>query len=514
MPEAYSLLGIDLGTSTCKAVLIGDSGEIIAEAEATYPCSSPHPLWSEQDPQDWWRATVIAIRSVTKQAGIDLTSIAGVGLTGQMHGLVLLDQHGTLLRPAILWNDQRTHNQCDQITQRIGVQRLLELSGNIVLPGFTLPKLLWVREHEATTYRAIAHVLLPKDFIRLCLTGRYVTDVSDASGTAMFDVSRRCWSDEMLGAMNVPRTWLPDTLESTALSGVITSHAASETGLVAGTPVFAGAGDQAAAAVGVGVVNDGDTCVTLGTSGVVFTATRAHHVTSEGALHAFCHAIPNTWHMMGVMLSAGGSLRWWRDVLRQGVDACVVDGNALDSDTTYTAMIQSASQVAAGCDGLVFLPYLTGERTPHADPFARGAFVGLTARHSTAHLTRAVLEGVAFGLRDSLDLIRGAGVHPSVVRLSGGGTRSELWQQIMADVFGVDVVVAHGSQGGAFGAALLAGVGAGCFASVADACRRACQTGEPVSPGANQPTYCRIHESFRGLYLALAPTFHALSHGG
>ncbi|MBL8879737.1 MAG: xylulokinase [Phycisphaerales bacterium] len=503
------LLGIDLGTSACKVALIDTTGATVAETEAAYPSSSPQPLWSEQNPRDWWLAAARSIRGALARVGLNAQRIAGVGLTGQMHGLVVLDADGDVLRPAILWNDQRTQPQCAQITRLVGAERLLELTGNIVLPGFTLPKLLWVRDHEPSIYASIAHVLLPKDFIRYCLTGRFATDVSDASGTAMFDVARRRWSDEMLRVCGAERARLPEALESTALSGTITPRSAAETGLSSGTPVFAGAGDQAAAAVGAGVVNDGDTCVTLGTSGVVFTAMRAHRVAPGGVLHAFCHAVPETWHMMGVMLSAGGSLRWWRDVLRGGTAMCGDAVPSVDGDAPYAAMIHAAAGVTPGCEGLLFLPYLTGERTPHADPLARGAFVGLTARHATAHMTRAVLEGVAFGLCDSLELIRKTGTRPRSVRLSGGGARSAVWRQIMADIFGVDVIVAHGAQGGAFGAALLAGVGAGCFANVAEACAAACKTGETTSPGPNREAYRDAYERFRMLYPTLAPTFRS-----
>lgn len=501
MSDSTLLLGIDLGTSSCKAVLVAVDGVIVAEASRDYPIYSPRPLWSEQNPDDWWRGVAEAIRDVITKIGGDAARIRGIGLTGQMHGLVLLDRGGTVLRSAILWNDQRTQPQCDRITRRLGVDQLLANTGNIVLPGFTAPKLEWVREHEPAVFASIAHILLPKDYIRFRLAGEYATDVSDASGTSLFNVAARQWSDEMLQALDVPHAWLPTAFESAEISGRVTAPAAAETGLTAGIPVVAGAGDQAAAAIGAGIVRDGDTCVTLGTSGVVFTASETHRVAPGGVLHAFCHAVPNTWHLMGVMLSAGGSLHWWRDVLR-GAD------RSTDGDAMYAAIIDEAARISAGSESLIFLPYLSGERTPHADPLARGGFIGLTTRHGRGHMTRAVLEGVAMGLCDSLDLIRGVGIRPNVIHASGGGARSAAWRQIMADVFGVNLITANATQGGAFGAALLAGVGVGCYSSVKDACQIACKQGDMTTPSAAGNSYPEIHASYRALYPALRASFH------
>ncbi|MGH2403732.1 MAG: xylulokinase, partial [bacterium] len=418
-----ALLGLDVGTTGAKAVLIEPGGRVLAVATSDYPLLTPRPGWTEQAPQAWWEASVSTIRAVLAQSGIAADDVAAVGLTGQMHGLVALDRDGAVLRPAILWNDQRTAEECAWITEQVGVARVLELTGNPVLTGFTAPKIIWMRRHEPDLYARIAHILLPKDYIRFRLTSEFSIDVADASGTSLFDVRRRDWSTDMLDALEIPAAWLPRAAESPSPVGSVAAATASLTGLAPGTVVVAGAGDQAAQAVGTGVVRAGLVSATIGTSGVVFAHLDSAEIDPLGRLHAFCHAVPGRWHLMGVMLSAGGSLRWLRDSV--GRDAW--GAGAADA---YDAMVAEAAGVPPGAEGLVFLPYLSGERTPHPDPDARGAFVGLTLRHHRAHLVRAVLEGVAMGLRDSLEIIKALGVRVSQVRASGGGARSGLWRQI------------------------------------------------------------------------------------
>jgi xylulokinase len=506
MGAAYILLGIDVGTTGSKAVLIDPRGEVRAEATTDVALATPQALWAEQQPADWWAATVSSVRRVLAQAGLNGTQVSAVGLTGQMHGLVLLDAHGEVLRPAILWNDQRTGPQCAAITARLGLPRLLELIGNPVLPGFTAPKILWVREHEPEVYGRVAHVLLPKDYVRYRLTGALASEVSDASGTALFDVGRRRWSAEMPAALDIPSAWLPEVTESAVVSARISAAAAEQTGLAAGTPVVGGAGDQAAQAIGSGATQEGVVMVTLGTSGVVFASSSTYRPEPQGRLHAFCHAAPDTWHLMGVMLSAGGSLRWYRDTLGQPECARA----AAEGCDPYDILTADAAAVPAGADRLLFLPYLCGERTPHADPQARGVFCGLTLRHGKAHLTRAVLEGVAFGLRDALELLRALDVRIDQVRVSGGGARSSLWRQILADVFATEIVTTNVTQGAGFGAALLAGVGIGVYGSVAEACEQVIRVVAGCRPGSAVGTYGEAYARYRALYPALAAQFRAI----
>ncbi|MGZ4300637.1 MAG: xylulokinase [Gaiellaceae bacterium] len=469
------LVGLDVGTTGVKALALSPDGEVLARAEETYELSTPHPGWSEQDPEDWWRAADRALGAL----GGETTSI---GLSGQMHGLVVLDERDRVLRPAILWNDQRTEAECAEIEKRVGLTRLIQLTGNRALTGFTAPKLLWLRRHEPTTYARVAHVLLPKDYVRLRLTGKHAIDVADASGTLLFDVARRRWSQEMLEALELDPAWLPRALESPEVSG--------ET--AAGIPVAAGAGDQAAAALGVGVDRPGPLSVVLGTSGVVFAALPAYAADPQARVHAFCHAVPGGWHAMGVMLSAAGSLRWLRDVLapRGG----------------YDELTAAAEAWPAGTEGLTFLPYLAGERTPHADPHARAAFAGLTLRHDRGALIRAVLEGVAYGLRDSLELLRELGVDPRDGRVSGGGARSELWLRILASVLGLPIRRATADEGSAYGAALLGGVAAGVFRDVHEAVATCVRLLDPVDPDPEWvDAYEQGYRRFKLLYPALRP---------
>lgn len=492
------LLGIDISTTGAKALLIDGQGQVLGSAVTSLSLSTPRPLWSEQHPHDWWQGVAQSIRQVLADNQVSGQEIAAVGLTGQMHGLVLLDEQGQVLRPAILWNDQRTAKQCDDMRRIVGRERLIQICGNDALTGFTAPKVLWVKDNEPEVFARARHILLPKDYIRFRLTGEYAMDKADGSGTILFDLRQRDWSQELLEALEIPAAWLPPTFEGPEATGCISAQAAAETGLPEGIPVMAGGGDQAAQAVGVGAVEPGIIALTLGTSGVVFASTPSALIQPEGRLHAFCHALPDTWHFMGVMLSAAGSLQWYRDTLAP--------------DTSFNDLLSQAEGVEPGSEGLLFLPYLSGERTPHPDPAARGAWVGLTLRHGRGHMTRAVLEGVAFGIKDSFTLIQQAGLGEiRQVRVSGGGARSALWKQILADVLEVELVEVNTTEGAAYGAALLAGVGAGIYPSVADACRSAVQITGSTRPGADSPAYQQIYPRYQALYPALKPAFDEMA---
>ncbi|MDW8395587.1 MAG: xylulokinase [Anaerolineae bacterium] len=504
-----ALLGIDLGTTAVKALLINEAGETLASATVDYPLYTPKPLWSEQDPADWWRGTVEAIQEVLAKAGISGSEVRAVGLSGQMHGLTLLDRDGNVLRPAILWNDQRTAAQCDEMVQRAGgMLRLRQLVANPPTTSYTAPKILWVRENEPEIYARIAHVLLPKDYIRYKLSGEFATEVGDATGMALLDVRNRCWSDEMLRLLEIPREWLPRCAESHEPTAQVSEAAARETGLAPGTPIVGGSGDQPAAAVGLGSVREGIVNVTLGTSGVVFASVEHYPPIRDTAIEVFCHAVPNTWFFMGVMLSAGGSLRWHRDVVALGHPQLVA--RASGETDPYDVLLQSAAEVPIGAEGLTFLPYLTGERTPHRDPLARGAFVGLTLRHTQSHLARAVIEGISFGLRDSIELMRALGLQVNEVRAAGGGARSTVWRQMLADIFQADITLVNSTEGGAFGVALLAGVGIGIWRDTREACDAVIRVTSRTSPSSD-PTvraqYDEAYARFRELYPALKPAF-------
>jgi xylulokinase len=467
------IAGLDVGTTGVKAIAITPEGEVAATAERSYPLSTPRPGWSEQDPEDWWRASEAALAEL----GGD---IAGIGLSGQMHGLVALDEHDRVVRPAILWNDQRTGAECAEIEERIGLARLIELTGNRPLPGFTAPKILWLRRNEPDAYARIRRVLLPKDYVRLRLTGEHAIDVADASGTLLLDVAGRRWSDEVLDALEIPGGWLPRVLESPVVSGATAD----------GVPVAAGAGDCAAAGLGVGADRPGPVSVVLGTSGVVFAALPAYRPDEQARAHVFCHAVPGGWHAMGVMLSAAGSLQWLHDTIAPGL--------------SFDALVAEAGRWEPGVEGLLFLPYLQGERTPHADPDARGAFAGLQLRHDRGALVRAVLEGVAFGLRDSFDILRDLGIEISGARVSGGGARSELWLRICASVLDVPIERMAVDEGSAFGAALLGGVAGGVFRDVGEAVAATVRTTDLVEPDpAWRDVYAQVLPRYRALYPAL-----------
>ena len=491
------VLGIDVSTTATKAILVDEVGRVVGIASSEYGFDVPHPLWSEQAPALWWTAAQDAIPRALASAGLTGADVAAVGLTGQMHGLVLLDAADEVIRPAILWNDQRTQAECDAIRAALGPARLVELTGNDALTGFTAPKLAWVRAHEPANWARAAHVLLPKDYVRLRLTGVHAMDKADGAGTQLFDLAARDWSPEMLAALGIDPAWMPPTYEGPAVTGTVTAAAAAATGIRAGTPVVAGGGDQAANAVGVGAVVPGRVALSVGTSGVIFATTDRPLFEPAGRVHAFCHAVPGRWHLMSVMLSAAGSLRWFRDTLAPGV--------------AFGDLAAAAGEVPAGCAGLLFLPYLSGERSPYPDPLARGAFGGLTLAHDRRHLTRSVMEGVAFGLRDGLDLMVAAGMpRPTQIMGSGGGTASPVWRQILADVLGAAIATPTTTEGAAYGAAVLAAVGAGWFPTVETAVDALVRAMPGAEPGSDAPAYVEAHARYRELYPALAPTFHRL----
>jgi xylulokinase len=492
--------GIDVSTTGAKALLVDEGGKVVASATTALTLQTPKPLWSEQDPHEWWAGTAKSVREALASAKAGGGDVAAVGLTGQMHGLVLLDARQQVLRPAILWNDQRTAVECDQIRERLGGREaLVKATGNDALTGFTAPKILWVRAHEPEIYARAALVLLPKDYVRLRLTGVAAMDKADGSGTLLFDLPSRNWSDHVLERLEIPKAWLPPTFEGPEVTGTISGEAAAATGLRAGTPVMAGGGDQAAGAVGAGAVEPGVVSLTLGTSGVLFASTASPLVEPKGRLHAFCHAVPGTWHFMGVTLSAAGSLQWYRDTLAAG--------------QSFDSLVAEAEQVPAGSEGLLFLPYLSGERTPYPDPAARGTFAGLTLRHTRGHLTRAVLEGVAFSMRDCFGLLREAGLAAvDQVRVAGGGAKSPLWRSICASALGVELVTVNSTEGAAYGAALLAAVGQGAFPNVPAACRAAVSiTGRTSVDAADRAAYDRLYPEYRALYTALKPSFDRLA---
>jgi xylulokinase len=487
------MLGLDVGTGGARAVAVDESGEVVAEASSEYPLASPRPGWTEQDPEDWWRGAREALGTV---AGSVEDEVVGLGLTGQMHGSVFLDSARKVIRPALLWNDQRTYRQCEKITEDVGEERLIRVSGNPALTGFQAPKILWLRDEEPDNYARLDSVLLPKDYVRLGLTGERATDASDAAGTLLLDVKARDWSAEILDALEIPLEWMPGVHEGPEKTGEIDGRIAAELGLPPGLPVAAGGGDNAAAAVGVGVVTGGLLSSSVGTSGVLFAASEGFTPDPSGRVHAFCHAVPGEYHLMGVTLSAGGSLGWWRETL--GRD--------------YDELVREASQVPPGAEGLLFLPYLSGERTPHLDPRARGAFVGLTSRHGVAHMTRAIMEGVVFSLRDSLEIMRGLGVQVGEVRATGGGARSPLWRELQADVYGVPIHRTTADEGPAHGAALLGGVAAGVYGNVEEACAVVRLREEVTEPDPERTgIYGELYEVYSSLYPSTRSAMHRLT---
>jgi len=497
-------LGIDIGTTGAKALLMSEAGEITASGSAEYPLLTPETNWAEQNPLDWWQGAVSAIKACLGQSARNSRGIVAIGLTGQMHSAVFLDGKGEVLRPAILWCDQRTDSQCKKIVDIVGFDRLIANTSNRALTGFTAPKILWLRENEPEAYALVQKVLLPKDYIRYRLTGAYATEVSDASGTLLFNVAKREWSAEVLEALEIPLAWMPDCCESPDITGHLSKGAADLLGLREGMPVVGGGGDQAAGAVGNGVVRGGLASCVLGTSGVLFWHSDTHVCDVRGRLHSFCHAIPGKWHLMAVTLSAGGSLRWFRDTLCHQ-EIAEAEKSGIDP---YEIIVRQAASVAPGSEGLLFLPYLAGERTPYADASARGAFLGLNLRHTKAHMARAVLEGITMSLRDCLDLGREFGLAPKQMRLSGGGARSDMWRQMIADTFAMEGVRVGVEEGPAFGAAILAMVGAGVFASVEAACDVCVHLVDSVSPDPEaREVYQRNYDLYRPLYDMLRAHF-------
>jgi len=502
-------LGIDVGTSGTKALAIDASGRILADAMETYPCHAPRPLWSEQDPDDWWRATVRSVRRVVAAARLKPADVAALGLSGQMHGSVFLDRSDRVIRPAILWNDQRTAAECAEIEQAAGGRaKLIRMVANPALAGFTAPKILWLRRHEPRHFDQTRKVLLPKDEIRRRLTGEYATDVSDASGTLLLDVARRRWSGPLLRALELDAALLPDCYESEDVTGRLTREAARRLGLPTACVVVGGAGDCAAGAVGNGIVRPGVLSTSIGTSGVVFVHSDQVKVDPQGRVHTFCHAVRGRWHMMGVTLAAGGSLQWFRNTLCQADVARAAKAGC----DVYDLLANEAAAVPPASQGLFFLPYLSGERTPHADPDARGCFVGLTLAHTRGHLIRAVLEGVTYSLRESLAIFNELGVPVREIRASGGGSRSPLWRQIQADVFGRKVVTINATEGAAYGAALLAAVGGGAFGHVEEACRATIRvTGRTAPDRAARQVYAAAFPVYQRLYGALRAEFKEIA---
>lgn len=501
-------LGIDIGTGGSRALLVRPDGSVEAGVTAAHEdILMQRPLWAEQRPEDWWRAAQRAVRLVLREAGASGGDIAGVGLSGQMHGLTLLDAADEVIRPALIWCDQRSQEQVDWINARAGQSMVLEQTANPVLTGFTAPKLLWVRDHEPRSYERVRRVLLPKDYIRFCLTGEYVSEVSDASGTALFDVMGRRWAKPLIERLRIDGSILPEVVESPEVTGTVTRGAARVTGLRPGTPVVGGAGDQAASAVGNGIVRAGLVSCTLGTSGVVFSHLEAAAYDPLGRVHTFCHAVPGKWHVMGVTQGAGLSLQWFRNQLCESL-AAEADHRGAEA---YDLLTDEAALVEPGAEGLFWLPYLMGERTPHLDPYARGGWLGLTAKHTRGHLVRAILEGVAYSLNDCLQIVEGLGAEIRAVRASGGGAKSALWREILAAVFGKPVASLETQEGSAYGAALLAMVGTGAFESVEEACSSTIREVKREQPNALQhQSYRKRYAQFRRLYPALKDLFPEL----
>ncbi|MGN6137194.1 MAG: xylulokinase [Aureliella sp.] len=499
-------IGIDIGTSGTKSLLIDARGNILAEASAGYEVLTPRPMWTEQDPEDWWKATVKTVRAVVKQSGVKPADVKAIGLSGQMHGSVFLDKNGKVIRPALLWNDQRTAAECDEITERAGGRdELIRMVANPALTGFTAPKILWLRNREPKNYARLAHVLLPKDEIRRRLTGELATDASDASGMLLLNVVERTWSTELLAKLELDRAWFAEVYESEQITGSLLPEVAKQLGLTTDCQVVAGAGDCAAGAVGNGIVKKGLLTASLGTSGVMFVHSDQPQYDTAGRLHTFCHAVHGKWHMMGVTLSAAGSLQWFME------NVCRELSGRRGGDP-YKTLLAEAAEVPPGSEGLFFLPYLAGERTPHADPNARGAFIGLTTAHQRGALTRAVMEGVAMSLRESLEIIQQLGVPVKEMRVSGGGAKSQLWKQIVADVMNQAACTMNAEQGPAFGVALLAAVGSGEFKNIEEACKATIEVTAKTAPQrAAVKTYDRAFEIYRSLYGSLRETFEAIS---
>ncbi len=501
------LLGIDIGTSGTKTVLFDRGGNPISSSTAEYPLYQPEIGWAEQDPQDWWKAVCITINQVIKDSNINPESISGIGLSGQMHGLVMLDGDGNVLRKSIIWCDQRTAKECVEITEKVGEKRLIDITANPALTGFTASKILWVRNNEPEIYEKCRKILLPKDYIRYMLTGEFATEVSDASGMQLLDIKNRCWSKEVLNALDIPIEYLGDVHESIVVSGKVHKKAAEVTGLKENTPVVGGAGDQAAGAIGNGIIKSGQISSTIGTSGVVFAHLDEPIIDEKGRVHTFCHAVPGAWHMMGVTQGAGLSLKWFRDNFCTN-EIEVAKGMGIDP---YVLMTKEAEKVPAGSRGVIYLPYLMGERTPHLNPKAKGVFFGLSAAHTKNEMLRAVIEGVSYSLLDCMEIIKDTGMNPTNVMVSGGGGKSELWRQILADMFNCKVSTNKSSEGPALGVALIAGVGTGVYKDIDEACSIAISENSVQFPKEeNSLVYKRYYEIYKKIYNDLKGNFELL----
>ena len=505
-----ALIGLDIGTTGAKAVVVDDNGNVLGSATAEYPLFSPYPLWSEQNPADWWAGACKAIQSAVKNASLFARDVVAIGLTGQMHGAVFLDEEFAVIRPAILWNDQRTIDECNEINSRIGNTKLIEIAGNPALTGFQAPKILWLRKNEPENYSKIRYVLLPKDYIRLLLSGVLISDASDAAGTLLLDLQKRDWSHEILEKLEIPVKWLPKVVEGPDLTGALKPSVAQLLGLNPRIPIVGGGGDNAAAAVGTGIVTEGIVSSSIGTSGVIFAHIDKLKFDSRGRLHTFCHAVPQKYHLMAVTLSAGGSFRWIRDLILES--ACMFDTGTPEI-LHYDKMTALASTIPAGSEGLYFLPYLNGERTPHLDPMARGAFVGLTSRHHMGHMIRAVMEGVTYSLRDGIEIMKSIGIEINQVRVVGGGGKSALWRQMQADIFNQEIVTLQVEEGPAYGAALLAGVGVGVFNDVDDAVKKCIKITGVIQPNPDhRERYERGYSIYTNLYPKLSDVFREITN--
>lgn len=500
-----NFLGIDVGTSGTKALVCREDGLVLGVGVANHPISHPQPGWSEQNPEDWWTSSVQAVQQAVRQAQVPSHTLGGIGLSGQMHGSVFLDRHRKVLRPALLWNDQRTVNECTEIEELAGGRAaLIQMVSNPAFTGFTAPKILWLKKHEPQVYQNLDSVMLPKDYLRYRLTGDDATDVSDASGTLLLDVKLRRWHTALLQKLQLSQDVLPPCFESTELTGQLSAAAAKELGLPAGLPVAAGGGDQAAGAVGSGIVQTGLVSAVLGTSGVVFAHAPRPDTHPKGQVHTMCHAVRNAWHMMGVVLSAGGSLQWFRNQFCQEE----VHQAKVQNKDPYELIIEAVQPIAPGAEGLFFLPYLTGERHPYADPFARGAWLGLSVRHSRWHLARAVIEGITFALKDCLCVMEGLGIQFKQIRLAGGGSRSAFWRQLQADIFGHPVALVNSTEGAALGAAIIAMVGTRVYNDIPEACRCILQVVETMDPNPKRHArYAELHAEYQRLYPLLQSAF-------
>ena len=503
------LLGIDVGTTSTRTVLIDENGCIVASSARGYPMLVPRHGWAEQEAEDWYHAAIITVKDVLEQSGIDTGKIAGIGLSGQMHGAVILDRYGKPVRPVMIWCDNRSYSQTERIYEIFGYHNFIKLSYNQALPGYIAPKLLWLKENEPDNYKKTSRFLFPKDYLRYRFSGVYATEVSDASGSVMMDIPNRCWSDEILGGLDIDRSILPDIFESIIISSEVNAETAEITGLVEGTPIAGGGGDNAAGAIGTGIIREGVISDSLGTSGVIFIHTDKPVFDPEGRFHCTCHTVPYRWNLLGATLSAAGSLKWYADRFVAGSN---FSGKHPEINDIYELMNRQAESVEPGSGGLLFLPYLIGERTPYSDAHARGVFFGISYLHSPAHFVRSIMEGVAFSQKDCLEIARGIGTKYDKVILIGGGSRSKVWRQIMADILNADIAINNINEGPAFGAALISGVGTGIYRDIYEAHNRTVKIIENFIPIENNVLlYEKLYDIYRNLYNDLKPDFKKIS---